>query len=88
MSNRKNPDLRDYYFFGGAFDYAITKPLHFVAEFTGNEHPEKTQKDQYQSLYGVTYAVSKNVILDATYKKGFGPSSPDWGFGVGVAIEF
>jgi hypothetical protein len=88
VTDKENPDLRNYYFYGGAIDYALTKPLHAVAEFTGNQNPDRTQQDQMIALAGFTYTLSKQVIVDATYKKGFGPASPQWGAGVGVAIEF
>jgi hypothetical protein len=88
VSNRKNPDLRDYYFYGAAFDVTLIKPLHFVAEFTGNRNPDRTLAEQLQMLTGITFELSKNLILDATFKKGFGPDSPRWGFGIGAAIEF
>lgn len=88
VTAKENPDLRNYYFYGTAVDVAITKPFHLVAEITGNQNPDRTQGQQNISLAGFTYELNKHVILDASVKKGIGNASPDWGWGVGAAIEF
>lgn len=59
-----------------------------MTEFTGNENPDRTLGQQNMALAGFTYEVNKHIILDATVKKGVGNASPDWGWGVGAAIEF
>jgi hypothetical protein len=88
VTDRESPSLRDYYFYGLALDLALTKPLHFVTEFTGNENPDRNLGQQNVALAGFTYEVNKQIILDATVKKGIGSASPDWGWGIGAAIEF
>lgn len=88
VTDRENPELRDYYFYGLALDFALTKPFHFVTELTGNENPDRTLGQQNMALAGFTYEVNKHITLDATVKKGIGNASPDWGWGVGAAIEF
>ena len=87
-TERKNPDLRNHYFYGLAADFTLTKPLHFLAELTGSESPDRTQGDQKLALAGFTYEVSKQLVLDISFKKGFGADSPDWGLGIGAALEF
>lgn len=85
---KQDMNLRNYTLYGVAADYALTEPLHGVAEFVSNQHPDRTQVEQKLGLVGFTYAVNKNFILDMSYKKGLSDSSPEWGFGVGAAIQF
>ncbi|MBF0467182.1 MAG: transporter [Nitrospirae bacterium] len=88
VANKKDPNLVDYYFYGGALDWECSKPLHFVIEFNGNKNPDKTQVEQRMALGGFIYEVSKHLSIDATFKKGFSDSTPNWGIGIGAAIEF
>jgi hypothetical protein len=88
VTRKQDPDLRNFGFFGFAADYAITEPFHVVAEYTQNQHPDRGLADQKQKLFGLTYAVTKALSLDVTYKLGIGPTSPDRGFGIGAAIQF
>lgn len=88
VTDRESPLLRDYYFYGLALDFALTKPLHFVTELTGNENPDGNLGQQNIALAGFTYEVNKHITLDATVKQGLGNASPDWEWGIGAAIEF
>ena len=80
--------MRNHYFFGLAADAAIFRPLHILAEFTDSQNPDRTQSHQSLALIGFSYEVSKQFILDISFKKGFGAASPDWGIGVGGTLEF
>jgi hypothetical protein len=87
-TRRQNPALRDFSLAGLAADYAITEPFHVVAEYDWNQHPESGNASQRIAQVGALYAITKDFIVDATWKKGFGPSTPTRGFGIGVAIQF
>jgi Putative MetA-pathway of phenol degradation len=88
VTQRKNPDLRHFYLYGLALDFTLAQPFHFVTEFAGNENPDRTFGQQNLALAGFTYEVNKHIILDTTVKKGIGSASPEWGWGIGAAIEF
>jgi hypothetical protein len=88
VTDRKDHNLRDYILYGVALDYAVIKPLHLVTELTGNQNPDRTLDYQNIWLCGFIYEVNKRLSLDAIYKKGIGKDSPDWGVGLGAAIEF
>jgi hypothetical protein len=88
VTNTMNPNLRNYIFYGFAADYTLTEPFHIVGEYVDTENPDRTLGSQQLGLAGVTYTVNKNIILDTSYKKGLSSGSPDWGYGVGVAIQF
>lgn len=88
VTDSKNHDLHDYYFYGLALDYALTKQFHFVTEFTGNENPDRNLEHQNMALAGITFEVNRHMILDVSVKKGLGAASPDWGWGAGALIEF
>lgn len=87
-TEKQNSLLRDHYFYGLALDFALAKPLHLLAEFTGNENPDRLLGHQNLALAGFTYEVNKKIVLDVSVKKGVGSASPDWGWGIGAAIEF
>ncbi|MFI5295856.1 MAG: transporter [Thermodesulfovibrionales bacterium] len=88
VTNSKDSSLRNFFFYGAALDWAMTKPFHFVTEFDGNKHPDPTLGYQNISLFGFTYEISKHLTIDVSYKKGLSNSAPSWGFGFGAAIEY
>lgn len=88
VTNKQDTNLRNFGFLGLAADYGITEPFHAIVEFTRTQNPDRGLDDQKLGQVGFTYAVNKDLIFDATYKKGIGPASPTHGVGVGVAIQF
>ncbi len=88
VTDKKDPNLRNYAFYGLAADYAVTDPFHFAIEFNAGQHPDRTQPGQRLALVGFIYTVNDHFVLDTSYKKGLSDSTPAWGFGVGAAIQF
>ena len=80
--------LESYVLFGGAIDYGPTRAFHLVAEVTGSQNPDHGRTAQAIVLAGVTWAVTQDVILDATVKRGITSTVPEWGWGVGAAFQF
>ena len=69
-------------------DFAMTEPFHLVAEYTRTQNPTRGLDDVKLGQVGFTYAISKDIVADATCKEGFGPESPGSGVGIGIAIQF
>lgn len=88
--DEENSNLRDITLYGIAFDYAVTEPLHILAEINGNRHPDRTSEedDPRNALAGLTYKVSDNLTLDAGYRWGLSDSVPDWSTTLGVSITY
>ncbi|MBI4745612.1 MAG: transporter [Deltaproteobacteria bacterium] len=90
VGDKKDKNLRNITLYGLAIDYALTEPLHILAEINGNRHPDSTaeEDDPRNALAGITYKVSDSLTLDAGYRWGLSDSVPDWSTTVGVSIAY
>ena len=89
VGNKEDSNLRDITLYGIAVDYALTEPLHILAEYSGNRHPDRTEnEDPRNALAGISYKVSDRLTLDAAYRWGLSDSSPDWSTTMGASITY
>ncbi len=90
VGDEEDSNLGDITLYGIAFDYAVTEPLHILAEINGNRHPDRTTEEDNprSALAGLTYKVSDNLTLDAGYRWGLSDSVPDWSTTLGVSITY
>ncbi|OGC21671.1 hypothetical protein A2310_06855 [candidate division WOR-1 bacterium RIFOXYB2_FULL_37_13] len=85
----KNPDFRDIFLYGLAFDYGLTDKFHLLAELNGNKHPDNAETDDPRDwLVGIIYKFSDKLIFDIASKWGLSKSSPDWNMTSGVSLTF
>lgn len=90
VGDEKDSNLRDITLYGIAFDYAMTEPLHILAELNGNRHPDSTAEegDPRNALAGATYKLSDNLTFDVAYRWGLSDSVPDWSTTMGASITY
>jgi hypothetical protein len=89
VTGDRDDEFRDGHFFGVAIDWAVTGPLHLVAEVTGNRQLERAgANDPVSGLLGLIYQVTDTLALDAGARRGFNDAAPRWTFSAGATLTF
>lgn len=89
VGKSKNPDFRDIFLYGLAFDYGLGDNLRIVAELNGNRHPDSREiEDPRNWLVGIIYKFSDKLVFDVASKWGLSKSSPDWSMTTGISLTF
>lgn len=89
VGDNGDENIRNIHLYGLAVDYGFTESSYIIAEVSGYRHPDRRSKeDPISGLFGTTYKVSDNVILDGAIRFGFNNSTPDWCVSTGTSLTF
>ncbi len=87
-----DPAFRNYILYGIAGEYVLTEKANLMAEIYGESnshfHIGAFKHHDLQMLLGLTYQLPEMFVIDSGLKIGLLENSPDFGFTLGVSINF
>lgn len=86
VGDRFDATLADIVHYGAAVRYSAIEPLTLVGEVFADD--PKGAKAQWQANVGVQYALRKNFVLDAAFRRKLNPPGPDWVTTIGFTATF
>jgi len=88
VTDRKNPDYKNYWLYAVGTDLTITKKGHLIAELIANKNLISTLQQQRFINVGGYYIINNYWNFDLTYRNGLTDTAQDHGFGVGLVFHY